>query len=397
MRSRLALAAAIVVGIPAGAQSPQGSVGSAGAAPAVWDLSHGTVPPGESPSREAIRLTNGIAVLAGATIQDGTIDVDIPAPRALGGQFAGIAFRMASTADYEILYVRAADDGLRWTDMQYQPVFGGETTWQLYPGEGYEATLPRLADVRNAGGVHLRLVIAGRRADVYVDSAATPILRIRELKRDPAPGGVGVWAISPRGAWGEFDRLSVSSEVATPPTALPPIVTPRGQIMRWGVSERLPAPHDSVMGPRALTDEMRRALLAGQLVDAEPTGLVNLTKAIGNPGGPQVTNIFGGAKFGMALASVSLTSDRARTVTLHFGYSDGVSIFLDGALLYTGRNDYGYRYRGDIATLNRDADAVVLPLHAGKNELIFAVTDKAFGWGLAARLEDADGVTVSAP
>lgn len=397
MRSRLALAAAIFLSGPLGAQLPQGSAAGSGAASMAWDVSRATVPAGEAPTRDAIRLTNGIAVLQGATIEDGTIDVDLPAPRALGSQFAGVAFRMASTADYEVVYFRAADDGLRWTDMQYQPVFEGETTWQLYPGDGYEATLPRPADVRNAGGIHVRLVMLGRRADVYVDSMAAPLLRIRELKREPAPGGVGVWAISPKGAWAEFDRLSVSAAVATPPTPLPPIVTPAGQIMRWGVSERLRSPHDSVMGPRELTSEMRRALLAGRLVDAEATGLVNLTKAIGNPGERQPINVFGGGRYGMALASETLTSDRARTVTLHFGYSDGVSIFLNGALVYTGRNDYGYRYRTDIATLNRDADAVVLPLRPGKNELILAITDKAFGWGFAARLEDAEGVSVAAP
>ena len=394
MRSRLALVVAIILGLPAGAQVPQGTIGGPAAA---WDISRATIPAGGAPARDAIRLTNGIAVLQGATIDDGTIDVDLPAPRALGGQFAGIAFRMASTADYEVVYFRAGDDGLRWTDMQYQPVFEGETTWQLYPGDGYEATLPRPADVRNAGGIHVRLVMAGRRADVYVDSMTTPLLRIRELKRPPATGGVGVWAISPKGAWAEFDMLSVSASVATAPAPLPPIVTPAGQIMRWGVSARLRSPHDSVAGPRELTADMRRALLAGQLVDAEPTGLVNLTRAIGNPGERQAINVFGGGRYGMALASQTLTSDRTRSVTLHFGYSDGVSIFLNGALVFTGRNDYGYRYRTDIATLNRDGDAVVLPLRPGKNELIFAVTDKAFGWGFAARLEDAEGVTVSAP
>lgn len=396
MRSRLVILAALVAATPVAAQTPQGTPGGAGAAPG-WDVSHAVIPVADPPARQAIRLTSGIAVLTGATIQDGTIDVDIPAPRALGGQFAGVAFRMASTADYEIVYVRAGGDGVRWTDMQYQPVFQGETTWQLYPGDDYEAILPRPADVRAAGGIHLRIVMAGRRADVYVDSMTTPLLRIRELKRDPAPGGVGVWAISPKGAWAEFDRFSVSGEVAVPPAELPPLVTPAGQIMRWGVSERLPAPHDSVTGPAELTDEMRRALAGGTLVDAEATGLLNLTRAVGNPGGPQVSNIFGGAKFGMALASATLTSDRARSVRLRFGYSDGVSIFLNGALLFRGRNDYGYRYRTDIATLNPDADAVVLPLRAGKNELIVAVTDKAFGWGIAARLENAVGVMVAAP
>jgi hypothetical protein len=130
-------------------------------------------------------------------------------------------------------------------------------------------------------------------------------------------------------------------------------------------------------------------------VEAEPSGLVNLTRALGNPAGRQATNVFGGAGWGMALARVTLTSDRPRVARLRFGYSDGVGVFLDGRSLFVGRNDYDSRYKGYIATMNPEADALDLPLHAGPNELVFIVTDRAFGWGFAARLEDPSGITVT--
>lgn len=39
-------------------------------------------------------------------------------------------------------------------------------------------------------------------------------------------------------------------------------------------------------------------------------------------------------------------------------------------------------------------DTVDLPLHAGRNELVLAITDKAFGWGFRAKLDSVDGLTI---
>lgn len=359
-----------------------------------WGTEHATIPDDASPTPGSIRVIRGIATRDEATLRDGTIDLQLPAPLALGEEFAGIAFRMASTADYEIVYLQTSTDGLRWQRIQYQPVYEGETSWQLYAGDGFETELPRPAAPRAVPATtHVRLVIAGRRADVYVDDMTKPVLRIRELKREPIAGGVGVWAISPKGGWVQFDSLQVSGAVAATPTPFPPVATPAGQIMQWRLSPRLPSP-DSVEPPRELSRRLHAMLDSGTVVGAEQSGLVNLAALRGNPAGKQAYNVFGGAGWGMALASVHLTSDRARTVRLRFGYSDAASVFVNGKLVYSGRNDYGYRYRTDIARLSPDAESVELPLHAGVNELVLAVTDKAFGWGLAARLDDPNVVRV---
>lgn len=357
-----------------------------------WDVTHATLAPAAAPTAAGIAVARGIALRNGVTLRDGTIDVDIPMPDGRGTQFAGIAFRMASTADYEIVYFQSSTDGARWAMVQYQPVYEGETTWQLYQGAGYETPLPMHGDLlARRGPMHVRLVIVGRRADLYVDSMTTPVLRVRELKRAPVAGGVGVWAISPDSAASRFEAFTARTGVETPPVPAPPETAPAGQLMQWRVSARMPSP-DGVTAPRELTPALRAAADTGSLVSAERSGLVNLTAALGNPAGRQQVNVFGGAGYGMAVARVTLVSEREQTVRLRFGYSDGVGIFLDGRSLFAGRNDYDSRYRGYIATMSRDADAVDLPLHAGRNELVFIVTDKAFGWGFAARLEEPSGV-----
>ena len=359
-----------------------------------WDVTRATVAPATAPTTASIALVRGIAVRDGVRMRDGTIDVDLPMPDGRGTQFAGIAFRMASTADYEIVYFQSSNDGTRWMEMQYQPVYEGETTWQLYPGDGYEAQIPTAGDRRAPHApLRVRLVFAGTRADVYVDSMTTPLLRVRELKRPAAAGAVGVWAISPEGAASHFGNFSARTSLDVPLAPVAPDTAPVGQLMQWRVSARMPSP-DGVFAPRALTPALVAAADSGTVLSAERSGLVNLTAALGNPAGRQKVNVFGGAGYGMAVARVTLVSDRPRIARLRFGYSDGAGIFLDGHSLFAGRNDYDSRYKGYIATMSRDADAVDLPLHVGRNDLVFIVTDKAFGWGFAARLEDPSGIRV---
>jgi hypothetical protein len=43
-----------------------------------------------------------------------------------------------------------------------------------------------------------------------------------------------------------------------------------------------------------------------------------------------------------------------------------------------------------------DNDALYLPLRAGENELVIAVTEAFGGWGLAGRFEDLEGIVVEA-
>jgi hypothetical protein len=165
-----------------------------------------------------------------------------------------------------------------------------------------------------------------------------------------------------------------------------------GQIMQWRISKRLASP-DTIVPPPVLSAEMRESLNAGIVVRTESDGLMNLARVAGNPGGPQIENVFGGAGWGLALASTTLTSDRPRTVTLRFAYSEGINVFLNGASAFVGIHPYS---SPDLGRIRGDVNAVDLPLRRGQNELILVVTDRAFGWGFRARLQDGEGVKIYA-
>jgi hypothetical protein len=353
-----------------------------------WNITRATLVAESSVSPTQIALVRGIAVHDDISLRDGTIEADLDAPRA--SQFAGFAFRVASTADYEIVYFRGS--GGQWKEVQYQPLFDGEPTWQLYSGPGYSADLPS-DSAATAGPMHVKIVFADTRADVYINRAAQPALRIRELKRAPQAGHVAVWAAGDRTAQMTFANYSAVARVETQLEPLAPASPSPGQIMRWRVSARLASP-DTINAPAELSQEHRQALRIAKTADAESDGLMNLSRIVGNPAGPQVENVFGGAGWGLALASVTLNVSQARTAILRFGYSEGISIFLNGRRVFAGTNLYSTPNLGRVVA---DANMVDLPLNVGANELVLAVTDRAFGWGFRARLDDQRGVTAIAP
>lgn len=352
-----------------------------------WNVTRATLAPGTTPSPTQITLVRGIATRDDIAMQDGTIDVDLDAPSQ--DQFAGLVFRAANTADYEIVYF-SAEKG-RWRDVQYQPFFDGSPSWQLYNGPGYRADLSP-AIVPADRPLHVRIVIAGTRADVYLNGGATPVMRIPELKRLPASGRVGVWAGGSAASRMTVANYAVVTHVEKPPAAIPAAKSAPGQIMQWRISKRLASP-DTIVPPSALSAEMREALGAGTVVRTESDGLMNLARVAGNPGGPQIENVFGGAGWGLALASATLSSDRPRTVTLRFAYSEGINVLLNGTSVFVGTHPYT---SPDLGRILGDVNAVDLPLRRGQNELILVVTDRAFGWGFRARLQDGEGVKISA-
>jgi hypothetical protein len=344
-----------------------------------WDVARAMLVAGSPVSAERIALVRGIAVRDDITLTDGTLEADLDVPRT--SQFAGFAFRLANTANYDIIYFRG--DGNRWQEVQYQAVFDGEPTWQLYTGPGYNTDLtPERAPLD--APMHVKIVFAAARADVFVNHSADPVLRVAELARAPQNGRVGVWAAGGPAARMTFDAYAATKRIDAP---LAPIAAARplpGQIMRWRVSARLASP-DTIVAPAELTRAHRAALRAAKVVTAESSGLVNLSRIVGNPAGPQVENVLGGAGWGLALASTTLTAKRVHTARLRFAYSEGITVFLNGRRVFAGTNSYASTNLGRVVA---DANTVELPLAAGANELVLAVTDRAFGWGFRARLDE---------
>jgi len=94
------------------------------------------------------------------------------------------------------------------------------------------------------------------------------------------------------------------------------------------------------------------------------------------------------------VAAVTITSDRARTVPVRFGFSDRVRVYLNGRMLYAGNDGFG-THDPDFLGIVGLFDELALPLKRGPNELWFAVSETFGGWAIAADLPDRDGIAVS--
>lgn len=159
---------------------------------------------------------DALAIVKGVTFHNGSIEVDVAGAPAKGvGEqargFIGIAFRVQDDGKrLENIYIRPtngrADDQLRRNhSTQYESV--PDWPWsrlrQESPGV-YES----YADLVPGEWTHLRIVVHGTRAALYVGTAEQPALLVHDLKLGDAEGGVALW-IGP-GTEGYFRSLSVS-------------------------------------------------------------------------------------------------------------------------------------------------------------------------------------------
>jgi hypothetical protein len=91
-----------------------------------------------------------------------------------------------------------------------------------------------------------------------------------------------------------------------------------------------------------------------------------------------------GTKVVYAITTIDAARDEMRKLEL--GYSDDVSVFLNGKILWRGRSAQSFRDPRFLGIVNPENDAIWLPLHKGRNELLLAISELGGGWGFVGRL-----------
>ena len=95
------------------------------------------------------------------------------------------------------------------------------------------------------------------------------------------------------------------------------------------------------------------------------------------------------------LAKVIIDSKKKQKKKLYFGYSDKIRIYLNAENIFTGDNSFHesdkYEDRGYVLDKHQ---MIELQLEKGKNELILEISEKKFGWGFIAQLEDLKGIVI---
>jgi hypothetical protein len=166
---------------------------------------------------------------------------------------------------------------------------------------------------------------------------------------------------------------------------------PPGTLMRWSLS---PVYDALERDPERPLSAAERAKITWQPVQAEAPGIVAIYRYRMAPH-PRVsfqsdwsTRLNPQPGTGLVYARTTIQAGRDEVRKLSLGYSDEVSVFLNGRILYRGRSAQSFRDPGFLGIVSADDDALYLPLRKGPNELVLALSELGGGWGFVARLAD---------
>jgi len=345
-----------------------------------WDLEQ-EAKVAEYQGRKCLRLDGGAAVLKDFEMRDGVLDVDVATTAKRG--FFGFDVRIDKDGEnYEEIYLRPHKSGLP-DAMQYTPVLNTGRNWQIYNGPGFTGVVDIPKDV----WFHLRLEVTGAQAQLYVSDMDKPALVMDDLKSGVEKGEVALYSLTGETFFSNF-------EVRTTPDVpwerhLPAM--PKGILTKWSVSPSYDALNHNLEHPLADSD---RASIQWRDIEAEPPGFVVLYRYLEAPH-PIVTfqrdfstRLQPQPGMKVVYARTTIQSDRDQVKKLDIGYSDDVSVFLNGKILYRGRSAQGFRDPGFLGIVNLENDSVYLPLKKGDNELLLALSELGGGWGFICRLSE---------
>lgn len=336
-----------------------------------WTLSEQGAAIVDFEGRQSIQLSGGMAELTGADSQDGVISFDIAMEEKRG--FAGVYFRWNDN-NAEYFYLRPHMSGKADAN-QYTPRFNGLTGWQLYHSPRFSAATSYKFDQ----WMHVRLVVKDSKMDVYIDSDE-PVLHVDDLFGPKEAGSIRFV-----GAAQNFHlsnvQVTADSSVETVGAAAARAELPDNLIRSFSVGSTAVAAADVEAKSR-----LPQQLLEGQVwqnLEIDESGAANLARISGRT--REVNTLF---------VRKVLTADTAKTVQFQYGFSDRVTVFLNGRAIAYGDDTYqtrDYRHLGTVGLY----DSVFLPLKAGENELIFAVTEAFGGWAIKAAFDPVDGVVLN--
>lgn len=328
-----------------------------------WRITGDTASREQYQDKSCLKLVNGKALLADAHFTNGIIEFDIAIPKARC--FPGIRFRVQDTVNSEYYYIRPHQSG-NPDAQQYVPEYNNAGNWQLYYGEGYN----KAHQLPFERWLHIKMLISGTRAEIYLDNEQQPALYVHALKRPVKEGMIELQNMSPETVRFAGFRYTATDAVTlqnTPKTVAPP---PPGTVRQWEVSDAFS--ESAVKDKPTLTPPPG---LQWHTLDTDERGIADIARVLGSARLKNTT-----------FCRLIINSGKDEIRKLSFGFSDRARVYLNKQLLYAGEDVFmsrDYRFLGTIGLW----DAVYLPLKKGKNEICIAISEDFGGWGLMARLD----------
>ncbi|MCU0290941.1 MAG: hypothetical protein MUF10_02990 [Thermoanaerobaculaceae bacterium] len=314
----------------------------------------------------------GMAVLKDVEIENGVIEVDVAVSGARS--YPGVIFRSQGDGSWERFYIRPHRSGrvppsLYSDVLQYLPGWNRVDSWQLYSGPGYTAG----AVIPTGRWLHVRIEVSGDRGRVFLENATQPDLEIPRLRHGLRTGGIMLMGPADGSAY--FSNFSVRAEKALDLGPSPRQDIPPGFIRAWQVSQVLPALEIDDSGT-GLPDVA--AHLQWRDLPADENGLVDIARVQGRTGQPDTVFL-----------RTRIAADHAEIRPYKLGYSDAVTLYLNGSKIFSGDSSYQGRDPSFLGIIGL-SDTVCLPLRAGENELLVSLSELMGGWGFEMQRADAE-------
>jgi hypothetical protein len=339
--------------------------------PEKWEFQEGKVTFVEYKGVRAMKLASnsGQVVLKDVIFKDGTIEFDI---EPVAPEFAeSIYFHRKDLKEQEIVYLRLGSVGNKLSNagIQYTPYFDGVNMWDMYPE--YQAPAMGKAGEWN----HIKLIISGKRLQVFLNNAPKPVLDIPELEGSMSEGSIAFEGSS----YIANVQLKPNEVENLSPLALPDMTDHDGFYLRkWALATPQSLPDGSELSSRNLP----KPELFTDSISAERLGLINLTRKYGA----------GKGRRAVWLKTKILAKEAVKT-DLQLGFSDEVWVFLNNQMILVDKNLFAQNMRkypdGRISVQNTTAP---LNLRKGENDLLIGVSNDFYGWGIMARLESGEGI-----
>jgi hypothetical protein len=323
--------------------------------------------------RPSLYVPHGIATVRGVDFQDGTIEADLSTKT--DGVFLGVAFRVESTNNYELIYFRPFSSGTVEA-VQYTPALNGAIAWQLMPGQDAKAA----ADVPQDKWFHVRIQVEGLTAKLFLNDNTTPSLVVPNLKRGDTHGSIGFWGLF-RG--GYISNLKFTPAARRDRTLESETKVEEGFLTDWQLSSAYEVKDTD-------PETYPSGALRWQSVIAEPPGYVLVNRyrespeIMPTPSREQMLTRFPGSR--VVFAKTIINSRTGGERKMWFGYSDEVVVYLNGKRLFGGKNAWRFREPEALGNFGLN-DSLTLPLKQGQNELVLAVTEYMGGWAFGCKLD----------
>lgn len=337
-----------------------------------WSLS-GDARVVDSGGVPVLELGTGVAVAPEVELEDGTIAVEVQLTS--HRSFVYVRFRDGGDGNWEEIYLRPHKSHLP-DAMQYTPVINGVSQWQIFHGDEGTAAVGLPAEQ----WIPLRLELSGRKLAVFVDDRAEPAMVIARMVHAPRAGRISLRCFIPAGSEAPFGARYRRLRVLPGRTSfdfgsLPPAAPADSRMVSGWQASPVFAIEQKLYSELPEVDES-----AWRAVANEPDGKLLLDRLPH----PEGVRAYG------AVLRLRIDAAAPEIRSLDLGFSDAVSVFLNGRPLVGLDQTYRYDRPRVQGVMGLHQSRLYLPLEQGSNELRLVVTESFGGWGLIARWAGAD-------